>query len=482
MWPFTKKPEPAPAVLQTPVLDLSRPDELAEKPPRAGVIASNMPRGDESIQHPGWGLTAQRIRNAFVLAEMGYPQEQCDVFADAIERDGKLRSLIRSRISAVGGKPWVLQAGGDDPADAAAAKSLEQALRRVKNTSRTWKHLLTSVFQGFAATEIDWDHRDGLTVPVHFANVKHRRFRFLPGTEEPRLRTADNLIDGVALTPGKWIFAQQEDQDILRSGLMRTAIWWTWLKSLSVRDWQIFCSRFGLPFVIATYSDKGNEELIAQLKNAVLAFGQQGGAVFSEDGKIEVKEPASMSSGNGGGVHPGLVALCNSELSILISGATLTSGEGTSAGSYALGQVHQDQSFNLTMDDAEMLAGWFQAEVGEPFVRFNGLKARAPRLKMRVVREVNPLTRVQILSICANELGMKLDGEQVREENDIKVPTGGETLVGTKKPAPPASPQKSAALRAAERARTPEEWTVALDGLRAAFPEVAAEIDAAAAK
>jgi len=240
-------------------------------------------------------------------------------------------------------------------------------------------------------------------------------------------------LDGVPLAPGKWLFAQQDDQDIVRAGLMRTAIWWSWLKSLSVRDWQIFCSRFGLPFVIGYYNDPNNEEERTTLRKAILAFGQNGGASLPVGSSIEVKEPASMSSGSGGSVHPGLVQLCNSELSILISGATLTSGEGTSAGSYALGQVHQDQSFNLTMDDAEMLAGWFQTFVGEPFVKFNGLNARAPRLKMRVVREVNPLTRIQIASIAANELGMELDETQIREENDFKAPVG-KALKGTAKP------------------------------------------------
>lgn len=439
MWPFSKKTAPA-TELQTPKLSLEPPPPLPSAAPRRGVIAAHMPRGEGTVMHPGWGLTAERIRLAFLLAEQGAPQMQCDVFDDVIERDGHTRSLIDGRIEAVAGKQWIIQAGGETPADAEVARQLELAVRRITDVASTWEHQLTANFYGYAATEIDWDRVDGQTVPVHFANVPHRRFKFVVGTDEPRLLTDENLIDGEPLQPGKWMFSRRRHRSIVRAGEMRTVTWWAWLKALSVRDWQIFCSRFGLPFVLGFYSENTPEEERKKLKEAILAFGTNGGAALLDQTKVEVKEPASIAAGGGGAsVHPGLVTLCNQEISKIISGATLTSGEGTSVGSYALGKVHQDRSFDLTLGDAERLAGWFQASIGEPFVRFNGLQARAPRLKMRVVREQDPLTRMQIQSIFANELGGELDEDQVREEFDFKVPTG-KALKGTKKPEKPAGP------------------------------------------
>jgi phage gp29-like protein len=38
-----------------------------------------------------------------------------------------------------------------------------------------------------------------------------------------------------------------------RSGYLRTAIWWSWFKSLTVRDWVAFAERFGLPYPIGKY-------------------------------------------------------------------------------------------------------------------------------------------------------------------------------------------------------------------------------------
>src|SRR5262249_4056928 len=128
--------------------------------------------------HPGFGLTARAIVAATRQAELGYPVWQCDMFDDVIESDAHLRSQLLARIVAVAGKPWVIQAGGDDPADVEAAQMLEEALRAVSNIADTFAHQLKSNWYGWSCSEIDWDYVDGLFVPVWFANVPHRRFVF----------------------------------------------------------------------------------------------------------------------------------------------------------------------------------------------------------------------------------------------------------------------------------------------------------------
>jgi phage gp29-like protein len=274
-----------------------------------------------------------------------------------------------------------------------------------------------------------WDRRDDHVVPVWFAEVPHRRIRFNVETDEPRLLTKGNTTDGEALEPGRWLFARRRHRKTVRAGLMRTAIWWSWIKGLSVRDWQLFCSRFGIPFVLGTHSVNAVEATIQTLEDAIKAFGSNGGAVLPEGTQLEVKEIAV--GGNNANVHPGLVALANAELSKLIAGGTLTSGEGSSTGSYALGTVHQQNKFALALGDATKLGNWVSTQLGAAFIRFNGLAARPPRLMHRVVPDLNPLERMKLLSIYCNELGGELDDDQVREENGIKRPTG-KALKGTK--------------------------------------------------
>lgn len=424
MWnPFRRSRKESAPPLQTPVLaELIPPGPLPATIPKRRMIAATLqPIGEWTSLHPGRGLTAATIRGAFDSAEQGWPQSQCDIFDDVIERDASLRSLMDSRLMSVAGKGWIVQAGGDDSADVDAAKQLENALRRMPNIQANWEHLLTAVFYGYAACEVEWDLVDGVIAPVWLANVPHRRFHFDRETDEPRLVTNESWTTGIPLERGKWIWASMRHRRTARGGLLRSAVWWSWLKSLSIRDWQIFSARFGVPFVMATHDPNADEETIKVLKEAVVAFGKNGGAVFPSEGAIEIKEPAMGSSNM---VHPALVELCNREMAKLISGATLTQGEGTSAGSYALGRVHENQSFNFTLADAERLATWFTIDMGQAFITFNNIKARPPRLKVRVVREADPLVRMQLADFYVNKLGGELDDDQVRDEFDFKRPTG----------------------------------------------------------
>jgi phage gp29-like protein len=411
---------------------LEPPKPLPEEPPSPGVVAVMAPLGEGSTRHPGWGLELAHIRGAFVHAEGGFPALQCDVFEDIVERDAHLRSQVESRTKAVAGKGWILQAGGDDQADADAARALELALRRIPNVHHAWQHLLSANFYGYAPVEIAWDYVDGLFVPVKLACVPHRRIRFHPETDEPTLLTSENMLDGEPLRPGKWIFASLQHRKTVRAGLLRTAVWWSWLKSLSVRDWQIFCSRFGIPFVLGVHDLHANEEVIKRLTQAITAFGQNGGAVLPKGTQIEVKE--TSVSGNTSSVHPGLVELCDRQISKLILGGTLLSDQGTT-GSYGQGAVHAQQAFALAMADDAELANWVSTQLGTAFVKYNGLQARPPRLKHRVVPEMDPEKRMKIYSAFVNELGGEVDADQVRDEFDIKKVTG-EALKGAPKPAP----------------------------------------------
>lgn len=425
-------------------LGQSEPPKWTIGQPTQSAQAVHVMWGEGYTQHPGWGLTADAIRGAYVLAEQGLPYQQCDIFEDRREWDGHMRSQFEGRIEAVTGKPWIVQAGGPDAGDVDAAKLLERALRVTNWEECVVEHLLGgSLMDGYAAAEVYWDRVDNLNVPIWFGTVPARRFRFVVETDEPRLLTREEPVAGIPLDPGKWVFAKRNHRKTVRAGLMRTALWWSWMKSLSMRDWQIFSSRFGLPFVLGKYDLMSNEaeaEKLA-LREAVLAFGKNGGAVVSRNAEIEVIE-SKTGGGNNESVHPGFVALCNAEISKLIQGATLTSGEGSSAGSYALGAVHANAKFDRTIADAAKVGTWVATQLGEAFIRYNGITARAPRVKVRVTPEMNPTDRMNVYAAFCNQLGGEVDEDQVRDEMDIRAPTG-KALKGAPQPTPvPGGPPK----------------------------------------
>lgn len=399
-------------------LRLEQPKALPPRPPPSLDEVEFM-ISDKYSTHPGHGLTPPRIVQIYRSAEYGWPLQQCDLFADVIERDAHLRSQIAMRTKSVAGKTWIIQAGGDSPADAKAAAMLEERLRLVPQFKAMLEHLLMFNAYGYAAVGVAWEAVEKVFVPTWFDCVDQRRMVF-GDRGEPRIVMNTKDFKGTELAPGSWIFTCGPG-NIPRSGLMRTATWWSLFKSMSVRDWVLVCERFGIPYPTGRYDEDMTKDEKDILRQAVASLGKDGYAVFSNKGIIETVK----TDGNGtpDEVHGPLVSLANTEMSKLFTGATLTSGEGTSTGSYALGRVHENVLFQFTLSDADYLAEIFEYAIGRPFVVWNGLNAKPPRLKINVVRESDPAARMSIYK-DAHAMGVAIDEDQFRQDFQLKKPTG----------------------------------------------------------
>jgi phage gp29-like protein len=410
-------------------LQLARPAPIPTAPP-AGQQATPWVNFDRWSTHPGFGLTPDLVNAVFRAAEGGLVWRQADLFDDVLESDGHLRSLVLGRRDAVAGKEWVIQAGGKDASSIAAAEALEEKLRDSLNFHEFLEHQLMAPYYGWSASEIDWVVDSGVVFPAYLANAPHRRFVTGPGGEI-RIFSERNT-EGVPLQPGKWVVTLMPHHNLARAGLLRTCTWWALFKRMSVRDWVILAEKFGLPNVIGYYEENSTPESRKALEKAVEDIGEAGQAVLSKATQIVISE-VSQRSGNSQGLHQGLTSLCEAQMSKLISGATLTMETG-GPGSFALGRVHQARSFSLEVGDAMRLSHVFRQHIGVPFMRYNGLGGRAPRLKIQVVQELDPKTRVEVASILANELGAELDGSQLFDELGFRRPARPEdTLRGTKK-------------------------------------------------
>ncbi len=398
--------------------------------PRGRQVVS-YPVFDRWVEHPGRRLTLARIFASYNTAEEGDPQWQCDIFDDRIEADAHLRSLLETRVDSVARKPWIIQEGGDDPADKEAAKLLEDALRLVPNFIETLEHQLRFNWYGYSGSEIKWEKKDGLIVPTWFVNVPHRRFRF-DELDRPRLQVEGN-VDGELLRQGSWWFTCRAGRILAASGLMRTATIWSFFKTSSIRDWLVWANRYGIPMVTGTYNQlESQPEEINVLKKAVKALGTDGWAVFSDLCKITITEV--QAGGKAEDVHGALCNLCDAQNSKLLAGATLVM-EGGSHGSYAQSRVHENRSFDLIAGDAERLGQAFEQAIGVPFVKWNGFKARPPRLKLQIIRDMTPEGRAKIFVTALNELRLPLDEDQVRQELQLKSPAGA-ALQPPAQPAP----------------------------------------------
>lgn len=374
---------------------------------------------DRFVSHPGAGVTPAQVIQIYRSAEQGFPQAQFDLFNDRIEVDGHLRSAIEDRMLSVCGKDWRVMPGGEGAQDILAADLL-QGMLEATNFNDVIAKILASRYFGFSASEIDWRRRDGEVVPHWFVTVPFRRFRF-DEQDRPMLLN-NNSWEGTLLQPGKWVTATNAGPifDVIpRSGLMRTATWYTLFKGWSWRDWVIYCEKFGIPLVIGKHEPEAQENEIEQLEKTVHDIGEAGQATMSTNMEIEIRE--AQRSGDSAGLHRSIVAEANQEISKLITGSTLT-GQSGGPGSFALGKVHEGRAFNLVVADAAMCNDRFQQTIARPFLEFNGLKgARVPKLKIYIERETDPLRRMQLAKGC-HDLGMTLDEEQMRAETGFRAP------------------------------------------------------------
>lgn len=393
---------------------------------------------DDSTTHPGHGATPSVIRDVFAQAEAGYPQQQCDLFEDFLAFDTHLRGAVDTRIDAVAGKQWLLQAGGPTDAETRAAKTLEAALRGISvgegrsSIRETFEHLLEANHYGYANVETARDLVDGTIVPVALFTVAHRRFEWDGKT--PRIKLDGGRTE--PLNPGMWITSCRRGRLPAAAGILRPACWWSSFKRLSMRDWLIFAERFGSPYVTGKHDIAADDDEIAALEDAVMSLGKDGAAVFSKACDIVLTE----SQGGSVDVYSKIVALCDAQISKLISGATLLSESGGSA-SYAIGKVHQARGFDITSADANRLATAFEEGICAPFMRWNGIPGRPPVLRINIVPETDPETRMGLFVSAANDLGMTVDETQVRQEFGMTAPAPGAPVLTGKKVAAPTPPQ-----------------------------------------
>lgn len=424
---------------------LRRPVPMPSSPPR-GQDARDISQFDATAEHPGYAVTPQGILATFREAERGYPSRQCDLFDDLIENDAHLRNLFEQREQAVAGKPWVIQAGSQEPDSELAARVLGEALRRLPMIE-VLQHLLTFNRYGWAAVEIDWGTMaiDGRIwiVPVWLAPVPARRFRIsqrVGGIDELRLYTSTARPDGDELRPGKWVVLRRSGTWVARSALMRTAAWPAMAKRLGFRDWLIYSQRFGLPMPIVKYNEGVVDEGKKVGEEIIRRVGSDGGAVVPDGITLEIVD-STRGSGDNSKAHGGLIAHCNAEMSKLVNGSTLSNDNAGSGGaSYALGEVHDTVRWDNVLFDAERVQEGFRTQLFGPFMRFNDLRGASPLLKTQVVRDLDPKVRVELAATLKNELGIDVSISQLRQEVGFREPAGDkDSAPGMPEPVAPAA-------------------------------------------
>ena len=412
----------------------------------------------------GAGLTPQAITGVMRRADTGYMDSLADLLDEARQADPHLHGDLAKREWTIAGAEYELR-----PVEGAPKRTMDRALALCRDAlgqltvpagslavslRGCLAHLQGAVYHGRAAVEVQWA-RDGRYLlprslyPIHprrlawaaldtwamhvYDVTSPGRFNAFPGVpvDDPEVFPRGKLLVHLPRQFGAYP---------TREGLGRGLVWYSAFKRWAVRDWLAFAEWAGRGLRVGKYATgrdpknpaRANDEDVDALRDALDAM--------SSTVSIAIPDVTELSvvSATDNQVHADLVKLCNSEMSKMVLGGTLTSDPGD-RGARSLGEVHLAAATMLAHADAEMIAETIRRDLLGPIVRENlGAGAPVPYFALAVDQTEDMNARSKRLAEYIDR-GLQVPARWVRDLESIPDPVEGEDVLGAPA-APPAPP------------------------------------------
>ncbi len=383
---------------------------------------------DRYSTYPSSGLTPERLASIFKQADIGYIQQQAELFEEMEEKDTHLFSVLQTRKQAVTGCSLEVVAASDSAPDKKIAEFVKEAIGWIDNWDDALLDLLDAIGKGFAAPEIMWEIAEGKAWVRELKWRHQKQFTFWDtkiNLQYPRLLTDQAPTEGIALPPHKFLIHRYRARsgNTSRAGLLRTCAWMYLFKNYDIKDWIVFAEIYGMPLRVGRYDPGTSKEDREVLIQAVQSLSTDAAAVISKSTEIEFVETAKGSQGNN--IYDLLAAFCNKELSKAVLGQT-ASTEGTPGklgNETAQDNVRQD----LKEADAKALAKTLKMQLVRPLVGFNfGWDTALPDLKL-IFEEAEDLQATATTYKTLVEAGFDgIPKSHIHEKFGIPLPKEGE--------------------------------------------------------
>ena len=180
--------------------------------------------------------------------------------------------------------------------DKKIADDVRENLAEHEGFSDLIENMLDALGKGFSQVEIVWGRDKQKWWVEEF--VHHEARFFTPDRDtgkEIRMIDEDDLVQGVALKPFKWISYKAKIKSGLpiRGGLARLVAFGWMCKSYTVKDWVAFVETYGLPLRLGRYGPSATAEDVETLFQAVANIGTDAAAVLPESMKIDFEHAIS---------------------------------------------------------------------------------------------------------------------------------------------------------------------------------------------
>lgn len=218
--------------------------------------------------------------------------------------DALLSSQIQNRKLAILASPFLLKKGDKEDT------THTQILQQWKNTQRIIGLALDAIFFGNSLMELVPDDAGGFEVTlIPRQHVIHQQGLFIK-------QVSDTAGIEYRLLPNYKHTLLEARYDSL--GLLNKAIPHVLFKRFAQSCWSEFCEIFGMPPRIAKTNTQ-DPTMVARMETMMRSMGSAPYAILDETEEL-VFGQASTANGE---VYQKIIALCNNELSMLISGAVL---------------------------------------------------------------------------------------------------------------------------------------------------------------
>jgi len=200
-------------------------------------------------------------------------------------------------------------------------------------------------------------------------------------------------------------------------GLLARAAPWVIYKRNTTADWAQFSEVFGMPIQEYTY-ETDDEEARARALQDANAIGSLATFIHGKDTELQLREAGNKTGS--AEVYDRFIERCNSEISKLILGNTLTT-EASTNGTQALGTVHKKVEEAVAKADREFVLNVLNYDMTDIFAHM-GVDTAGGKFCFPEKKDVDPNTTMSVLTQLHTTFSLPIDDDYLYEKFGVEKP------------------------------------------------------------
>ena len=200
-------------------------------------------------------------------------------------------------------------------------------------------------------------------------------------------------------------------------GLLARAAPWVIYKRNTTADWAQFSEVFGMPIQEYTY-ETDDEDARARALQDANSIGSLATFIHGKDTELQLREAGNKTGS--AEVYDRFIERCNSEISKLILGNTLTT-EASAKGTQALGTVHKKVEEAVAKADREFILNVLNYDMADIFAHM-GINTAGGKFCFPEKKDTDQKTKMNILTQLRNTFLLPVDDDYLYEEFGVEKP------------------------------------------------------------